>query len=186
MGEFLVVAATLAESAYVPEGVPVVITGMGKTTAAIETTRALLEYGDTTDLTVLNVGTAGALQDGLAGIYLPGVVINHDISADAIRALGADPEEAIDLGNGDGTVLASGDVFVTDPDVRAALAERAELVDMEAYGVALACRRLGVRLELVKHVSDNADEGAFDWPSLVDGSARVLGGWLAERIQSEP
>jgi nucleoside phosphorylase len=181
---YLVVAATHEEAAYVPDGVPVVVTGIGKATAAIETTRALLAYGDTTELTVLNVGTAGALHDVHAGLFFPSVVINHDLSAGAIRALGYEPEERLDLGTGDGTVLASGDVFVTDPDVRAALAESADLVDMEAYGVALACQRLGVRLELVKHVSDNADEGAFDWPALVDASAKVLGSWVAERLGS--
>ncbi|MFL6022872.1 MAG: nucleosidase [Marmoricola sp.] len=181
---FLVVAATRAEAAYVPQGLPVAVTGMGKTNAAIETTRALLAYGDTAELTVLNIGSAGALHDGLTGLHRPGTVINHDLSADAVRALGYDPQERLDLGNGDGTVLASGDVFVTDPAVRAALAERADLVDMEAYGVALACHRLGVALELVKHVSDNADEGALDWPSLVDASAKVLGSWLVERLGS--
>src|SRR5690349_18477657 len=180
----LVVAAPREEAAYLPDGVPVVITGMGKTNAAIETTRALVAFGDTTELTVLNVGTAGALQDGHAGLFRPSVVINHDLSAEAIRSLGYDPEERLELGTGDGTVLASGDVFVTDPLVRAALAERADLVDMEAYGVALACARLGADLELVKHVSDNADEGAFDWPSLVDASARVLGAWVQQRLGS--
>lgn len=180
----LVVVATAAEAAYVPAGVPVVITGMGKTTAAIETTRALLGYGDTTDLTVLNIGTAGALRPEYAGLFRPSVVLNHDITAAAVRALGADPEERIELTSGDGTVLASGDVFVTDPVVRDRLAAEAELVDMEAYGVALACRRLGVDLELVKHVSDNADEGAVAWPELVDGSAQVLGAWLLERLGS--
>jgi adenosylhomocysteine nucleosidase len=184
MAEFLVLAAVHAEAAYVPDGVPVVITGVGKAAAAIETTRALLAYGDTTDLTVLNIGTAGALQDGLNGLYRPGVVLNHDISADALRSIGIDPEDHLDLGNGDGTVVASGDVFVTDPVLRAALAERADLVDMEAYAVALACRRLGVRLEVVKHVSDDADEGAFDWAEQVDASARVLGAWVTERLGS--
>lgn len=181
---FLVVAATGSEAAYVPDGIPLVITGIGKTHAAVETTRALLAYGDTTDLTVLNIGTAGALRGDYAGLYRPSVVINHDLSADAIRALGHEPEERIELASGDGSVIASGDVFVTNPLVRDALAEHAELVDMEAYGVALACRRLGVDLELVKHVSDNADEGAFDWPSLVDASAKVLGAWLVERLGS--
>lgn len=183
-GSFLVVAAMPAEAAYVPDGVPLVVTGIGKTTAAIETVRALLSLGDLRDLTVLNIGTAGALRDGLAGLHRPGVVLNHDISAAAIRALGADPEDRLDLGNGDGTVLASGDLFVTDPAIRAQLATRADLVDMEAYGVALACHRLGVRVELVKHVSDNADQGALDWPALVEASAKVLGRWLDERLES--
>ena len=91
-GSFLVVAATRAEAAYVPSGVPVVITGMGKTNAAIETTRALLGVGDPTGLTVLNIGSAGALHDGLTGLHRPGVVLNHDLSAEAVRALGYDPQ----------------------------------------------------------------------------------------------
>ena len=184
MAEFLVVAALRSEAAYLPEGVPLVITGLGKTNAAIETTRALLAYGDTTGLTVLNVGTAGALTDGFTGLHRPSTVINHDLSADAIRSLGIDPEERLELRTGDGTVLASGDVFVSDPAVRNALAAQADLVDMEAYGVALACLRFGVDLELVKHVSDNADEGAFDWPSQVDASAQVLGAWVSQRLGS--
>lgn len=179
---YLVVAALRSEAAYVPAGLPVVITGVGKTNAAIETTRALISYGDTTELTVLNIGTAGALQVGLVGLHHPSTVLNHDLSADAIRALGIDPEERLEVAAGDGSVLASGDVFVHDPVVRAALAEQADLVDMEAYGVALACHRFGVRLELAKHISDNADETAFDWPAAVDASAQVLGAWLTDRL----
>jgi adenosylhomocysteine nucleosidase len=79
-------------------------------------------------------------------------------------------------------VLASGDVFVTDPAVRSALARRADLVDMEGYAVVYACRRMGVAVRLVKHVSDNADASALDWPRLVEHSARMLGGWLEEHL----
>ena len=77
-------------------------------------------------------------------------------------------------------MLATGDVFVTDAGVRSALAARADLVDMEGYAVAWACRQAGVPVRLVKHVSDNADAAAMDWPALVDASARVLGAWLSE------
>jgi hypothetical protein len=107
-------------------------------------------------------------------------VINHDINGDAIRALGLDPGDELTIPDGDGSVLASGDVFVTDPVLRSRLAERAQLVDMEGYGVAYACQRLGVPVRLVKHVSDSADERANDWPSLVEASAVVLGEWLAD------
>jgi adenosylhomocysteine nucleosidase len=177
----LVVAATRAEAAHVPEHLPVVITGLGKTAAAVATTRALAGV-DPARTRVVNVGTAGALRDGLEGLHLPGVVLNHEMNAEAIRALGYDPEERLVLDGGDGTVLASGDVFVTDPAVRDALARRADLVDMEGYAVAYACRRMGVAVRLVKHVSDNADASAMDWPRLVDHSARVLGGWLVENL----
>lgn len=171
------VSAFRAEAKYVPEGIPVLLTGVGKTAAAVAVSRALAER-DTADLTVLNVGTTGALRDGLTGLYLPSEVINHDLNADAIRALGLDPQESLQVEGGDGTVLASGDVFVTDPMIRARLAERAHLVDMEAYGVVFACRQFGVPVRLVKHVSDSADETAMDWPAQVDASAKALGEWL--------
>jgi nucleoside phosphorylase len=79
-------------------------------------------------------------------------------------------------------VLASGDVFVTDPAVRDRLAKTAHLVDMEGYAVAYACHELGVPLRMVKHVSDQADESALDWPSVVAISARAVGDWLTENL----
>jgi purine nucleosidase/adenosylhomocysteine nucleosidase len=180
--DYLVVSAVAGEARYVPDGIPVVITGVGKTAAAVAVSRALAAR-DTSDLVVLNVGTTGALRDGLSGLFLPSTVINHDVNAAAIRAIGLDPQEQLHLDGGDGTVLASGDVFVTDPAVRQRLAERAHLVDMEAYGVAYACRAYDVPVRVVKHVSDSADESALDWPALVDASAKVLGEWVAENAR---
>jgi nucleoside phosphorylase len=173
----LIVSATHAEAAHVPAGLPLVVTGLGKTAAATATAQALAGL-DRNGLTVINIGTAGALRDGLDGIHLPGTVLNHDINAAAIRALGYDPQERLNVDDGDDTVLATGDVFVTDPVVRDALAERADLVDMEGYAVVYACRQYDVPVRLVKHVSDGADETAFDWPSVVAASARALGEWL--------
>lgn len=173
----LVVSATAAEAAHVPEDLPLVITGIGKTAAAARTARALAEFGDVEDLVVVNIGTAGALRAGVVGLFEPGVVINHDISADAIRALGHDPQERLVIGETK-TTLASGDVFVTDPVVRDALAVTAHLVDMEGYAVAWTAMEFGRRVRLVKHVSDNADDTAWDWVAAVDRSARALGEWL--------
>ncbi|MGH3356115.1 MAG: nucleosidase [Nocardioidaceae bacterium] len=178
---WLVVSATRAEAAHVPEGLPVVVTGLGKTAAAAATAEALVTSA-TDGLTVVNIGTAGALRAGLSGIYTPSTVINHDISADLVRSLGYDPQEALSVPGGDGTVLATGDVFVTDAETREGLAARAHLVDMEGYAVVYACRRRGVPVRLVKHVSDEADERALDWPSLVDLSARELGDWLTTEL----
>lgn len=182
MTQYLVVSAIAGEARYVPDGVPVVVTGVGKTAAAVAVSRALAER-DTTELVVLNVGTTGALRDGLSGLFLPSKVINHDVNADAVRAIGLDPQDELPIEGGDGTVLASGDVFVADPVVRARLAERAQLVDMEAYGVVYACRAYGVPVRVVKHVSDSADEAALDWPALVDASAKVLGEWVSENVR---
>lgn len=174
----LVVSATTAEAAHVPPDLPLVITGMGKVAAAAATARALAAYDDLSGLTVVNIGTAGALRPGLSGLFEPGVVLNHDLSADLVRALGHDPQERLVVGESE-VVLATGDVFVTDPVVRDALAEKAHLVDMEGYAVAWAARQAGVPVRLVKHVSDAADESALDWPATVAASARILGEWLA-------
>ncbi|MDP3969482.1 MAG: nucleosidase [Nocardioides sp.] len=178
----LVVAATSAEAAHVPCGMPLVVTGMGKTHAAIATTRVLAEHPEPATVHVVNIGTAGALRDGLTGLWLPGTVLNHDVNAEAVRALGHDPHERVDVGPQTDVVLASGDVFVTDPVVRERLASAASLVDMEGYGVALAARSFGARVTLVKHVSDNADASAWDWPQQVAASAVVLGEWLREGL----
>jgi nucleoside phosphorylase len=167
----------------VPEGIPVVVTGVGKTAAAVAVGRALAGR-DTAEVVVLNVGTTGALRDGLSGLFLPSTVINHDVNAEAVRAIGLDPQDVLEIPGGDGTVLASGDVFVTDPVVRQRLAQRAHLVDMEAYGVVYACREYGVPVRVVKHVSDSADEAALDWPALVDISAKALGEWVRELTSS--
>lgn len=194
----LVVSAVKAEAAYVPENVSVLVTGIGKVAAAVATMKALASRDDLDRLTVVNLGTAGALRDHSApaaathhGLYFPSRVLNHDLGAKNNEMLGAYVVHHHDLDSeglrpgsekGDGTTLATGDVFVKDPQARAALAEKADLVDMEGFAVVAACRAVKVPVLLVKHVSDNADETALDWPSRVDASARVLGTWLSDRL----
>lgn len=175
----LVIAATKVEAAHLPPEVPLVLTGIGKVEAAAATTEAIAALRPEL---VLNVGTAGALRPGLTGLFVPSVVVNHDYSADAIRALGHDAVDEIDLAGGDGTVLATGDLFVTDPVVRDAIAARAHLVDMEGFAVARACQRAGVPCRLVKIVSDAADDSALEWTAVVDACARLLGHWVRERL----
>ena len=182
MSRPLVVAAIAAEAAYVPEHVPVLITGVGKTLAAIAVTRALAMDPHRDQVQVLNIGTAGSLHPHVHGLHEIGTVINHDLSAEPIRQLGLDPRERLVLDDSLPTVLASGDLFVTDPQVRDALAHRAHLVDMEGYAVALACQEMGVPVRVVKMVSDNADESAHDWSAAVDGCARELGAWVTRHL----
>ena len=174
----LVVSATDAEAAHLPVGVELLVTGVGKVNAAVATAEHLARAGDPAGLVVLNVGTAGALHAGLEGLHLPGRVLNHDFAAAPIRALGLLADDDLEVTGGGDTVLATGDLFVADPLVRDALAQRAHLVDMEGFAVAWACHRAGVACHLVKHVSDQADESAQSWPEVVDASARVLGDWV--------
>jgi len=175
----LVVSATRSEAAHVPTGMDLLICGIGKVDAAVAVTEAIVTRRPSL---VLNVGTAGALVPGTEGLFLPSVVLNHDLSADVLRDLGYPAIDRIDVPDGDGSVLATGDTFVSDVVVRDLLAERSQLVDMEGFAIAAACVRFGVPFRLVKHVSDPADETALDWPSLVDASARVLGHWLTDHL----
>ena len=182
--DLLVVAAIEAEAAYVPAELPLLVTGVGKTLAAVQVTRTLATHPRRDRLTVVNIGTAGALRDGLGGTFEIGTVLNHDLSAEPIRRLGLDPRERIVLDASLPTTLASGDLFVTEAADRDRLAEQADLVDMEGYAIALACEEMGVPLRMVKHISDNADETAHDWSAAVDGCARELGAWLRAFVES--
>lgn len=174
----LIVSATPEEAVYVPAHLELLVTGVGKVFAATATARRLAK-GDVTE--VVNIGSAGALRDGLAGTFEIGRVLNHDLSAEALRGFGYDPLEWLTLSDGE-TALATGDLFVSDPAVRDALAKEAHLVDMEGYAVAWAAQHAGVPVRLVKHVSDNAASDALDWPTLVDRSARDLGAWLHQHV----
>lgn len=172
----LVVSATAVEASYVPADLPLLVTGVGKVAAATAVATALARYEPQV---VVNIGTAGALRPGISGVVLPSVVLNHDISAALLAAVGVEVPTALEVPGGDGSVLATGDVFVTDPAVRDELATRAGLVDMEAFAVAWACAYAGVPCRIVKHISDTADNAALDWASIVEASARDLGAWLA-------
>lgn len=176
----IAIAASPKETQYLPSDVEIVLTDLGKVAAAIATTRVLagLSPEQRSDTLVINIGSCGALRTGLGGIYEPGTVINHDISADAIRELGYDPKDMLTIPGGDASItLATGDLFVADTTTRDTLARRADLVDMEGYAVVRACQEFDVAVRLVKHVSDDADEAAFDWNESVERSARDLGRW---------
>ncbi|NLV81062.1 MAG: nucleosidase [Rhodococcus sp.] len=179
--ELLVVSATKAEAAHVPERFEVLVVGIGKVDAAVAVAAALSRYPASERPLVVNIGTAGALHGHHSGLFVPSTVINHDFSGEVLRSLGYPARDSLSVDDGDGTVLATGDAFVSDAQVRDALATRADLVDMEGYAIAHAAAHLGARCRLVKHVSDNADDSAMDWPDRVDASAAVLARWLTER-----
>jgi hypothetical protein len=121
----LVVAATREEARYVPEGLPLLVTGLGKVAAAASLAGWLgaatpLEPG----FEVINIGTAGALRDGVSGLHLPGRVINHDVSAEVLAGMGIKVEDSLGVEGGSDVVLATGDSFIADPVTREALAQR--------------------------------------------------------------
>jgi len=185
--DVLVVAALAVEAAHVPAHLPLLLTGPGKTAAATAVASVLAVRTHDRRPLVVGVGTAGALREGVGGLHVPARVLHHDISADALAQLGAPTTTELALDPLPGApardvVLATGDAFVADGAVRDRLARRAHLVDMEGFAVAWACRSLGARVVLAKHVSDGADDSAWGWADAVGASARALGEWLAEHL----
>lgn len=155
---------------------PILVTGAGKVNAAIAVSSILAEASPTR---VVNLGTAGALHDGMTGTHVIGTVVQHDLDDAALFALsGLHFGEPVQVA-ADGARLVTGDVFVSDADTRARLAQVADLVDMEGYAVARAAVHAGVPVTLVKEVSDNADETAGrSWRETVDDCAERLGAWV--------
>ncbi|MFD9593395.1 nucleosidase [Kitasatospora sp. NPDC086009] len=174
----LLVVAVREEAAYLGDRLPVLLTGIGKVnaTAALATVLARGEHPSE----VVNLGTAGALRSGWAGTHTVVQVIQHDLDSPALLELtGRTYGAPLMVGKGDGPVLATGDQFVSGAAARDRLAEHADLVDMEGYAVATVAHRAGLSVRLVKHVSDEAGEGAVhSWRESVDDCARHLGDWV--------
>ncbi|MEV5240711.1 nucleosidase [Streptomyces cinnamoneus] len=177
----LLVVAVREEAAHLDGDLPVLLTGIGKVnaTAALATVLARGERPSE----IVNLGTAGALRPGWEGVHEVAKVIQHDLDTPVLQALtGRTYGAPVTLTGADGPTLATGDLFVSDPDARARLAEQADLVDMEGYALATVARREGIPLRLIKHVSDEAGAGADrTWRDSVDGCAKVLAEWVREQ-----
>jgi len=156
---------------------PILVTGVGKVNAAIAVSTIL---GAHRPSSIVNLGTAGALRDGVTGTHVISTVIQHDLNDAAIYDLvGIHFGAPMEFEAGDGTVLATGDRFISKPEVRERLAKDADLVDMEGYAVARAAQWAGIPVTLVKEVSDQAGEqAAKSWSETLDECSASLGAWV--------
>lgn len=176
----LLVVAVEEEAAHLHAGdLPILVTGVGKICAASSMAAVLSRRRPAR---IINLGTAGALRDGLSGTHVIGRVIQHDFDDEAIFALtGSRFGAPVEIG--EGPVLASGDVFVSGEETRARLAARADLVDMEGYAVARTALEFGLPVTLVKEVSDSAGEQAGkSWTESLDACAERLGAWVRREV----
>jgi adenosylhomocysteine nucleosidase len=175
----LLVVAMREEAMALGDDVPVLITGPGKVRSAVALGGLLARVRPAV---VINLGTAGGLRHGLAGIHEIGTVLQHDFDDAGLFEL-TGVHFGAPLALGPGLVLATGDRFVSGGPVREALAQRADLVDMEGYAVAAACRDVDVPVRLVKLVSDDAGEDAHrTWAQSVTDHAHTLAGWVRDHL----
>ncbi|WP_405780119.1 nucleosidase [Streptomyces sp. NBC_01378] len=185
-GRPLLVLAVKEEAQFLDTDLPVLLTGMGKVNAATALATVLARGPHPSG--IVNLGTAGALRPGWAGTHVIGSVIQHDLDNAVLASLTGEIYGApIDLPEDGGPVLATGDSFISDEAARARLAALAPLVDMEGYALASAAQQAGVPLRIVKHVSDEAGDGAArTWRETVAGCARVLADWTARNVPVLP
>ncbi|MFE6760197.1 nucleosidase [Streptomyces sp. NPDC057684] len=185
-GRPLLVLAVKEEAQFLDTDLPVLLTGMGKVNAATALATVLARGPHPSG--IVNLGTAGALRPGWTGTHVIGSVIQHDLDNAVLASLTGEIYGApIDLPDHGGPVLATGDSFISDEAARARLAAHAPLVDMEGYALASAAQQAGVPLRIVKHVSDEAGDGAArTWRETVADCARVLADWTARNVPVRP
>jgi adenosylhomocysteine nucleosidase len=176
----LVAMALPAESAGVFQaaGIEVLYTGVGKVNAAITLTRRLARLtreGRELPL-VVNFGTAGSARIPARMLVACRRFVDRDMDVAALGfAPGVTPFDelppmvefpAVFAGLPD-AVCGSGDSFATTDHGPAC-----DVVDMEAYALAKACRIEGAAFACAKYVSDSADENAaLHWKENVAGAA---------------
>ena len=143
-----------------PTGGEIVISGIGPAAAA-----AAAEYliEDRAAGVVVNVGICGALAADLH----PGDLVRITGVIDGQAALEGGHTVPLPTGPGPWGRLAPKRLAtvgraVFEHDRRRTLARRADVVDMEGLAIAEACAERGVRLHMLKGVSDLADGGGKD------------------------
>ena len=182
--EILVAMALPAEAAglFQAAGVEVLFTGVGKVNAAVALTRRLvrLRREDRGPPLVVNFGTAGSARIPARTLVACRRFVDRDMDAAAFGfAPGETPFDemppmlefpAVFAGLPE-AVCGTGDSFATADHGVAC-----DVVDMEAYALAKACRIEGAGFACAKYVSDAADERAVEhWKENVAGaSSRFL------------
>lgn len=172
----LLVFAMSEESQDVFGDYDVLHTQIGKVNAAYALTKRIAE--DRPQI-VINMGTAGSRKHAGGSVVNPTGFVQRDMDVSALgfdkfQTPFSDDPKIIEYGRRveslSGGVCGSGDSF----DVSEAAAEF-DVVDMEAYALALICQREGIPFMCLKYVSDGADGDANeDWNVALARAAHKL------------
>ncbi|MBM4219974.1 MAG: 5'-nucleosidase [Gammaproteobacteria bacterium] len=173
----LVAMALRAEGAgrFEDAGIEVLYTGVGKVNAAIALTRRLAQAGAHMPL-VVNFGTAGSASLPARTLVACRRFVDRDMDVGALGfAAGVTPFDELPpvlefpaaFPQLREAVCGSGDSFAT-----AHAGVDCDVVDMEAYALAKACKLAGADFACAKYVSDGADaQAAEHWQANVAGAA---------------
>ena len=144
---------------YGNNDIVLVVSGVGKTNAAIGTTHLINNYRPSR---IFNLGAAGAAREA----FSIGDILHVDevIEADRPRLLSAKPvTHKPDILKGFTTAtLATRDRPALSRNDRTAAGRFADIVDMEASAVVQACRAFGTRVFVFKIISDTAQNTTIE------------------------
>lgn len=173
----LLVAALASELQAFPAELPGfarLVTGPGKMMATYGLTRAL-DAGQYDEIIV--VGTAGTVSDSIpSGIHDVDAAIQHDVQdLDGVIGQHVSLPARVETGRA-GVTIATGDIFVDDPDAVARIASLGGvLVDMETFAFVWVAQQFGVPIRVIRVVSDNAQDGATQvWDEVVAACSAQL------------
>ena len=158
----LILLALKEEAPNMAFSMKVFFTGVGKVNAAMTAAELIAKYQPKR---IINFGTAGGITVK-SGFHQVTKFVQRDMMC---CELGSQPgqtpfEDGVVLGSGDGLTCSTGDNFVTDNN----LLIPADVVDMEAYAIAKACKKYKVEFLCYKFVSDGANSDSLnDWRTTV-------------------
>ena len=169
------------QGAFERAGVPVPYTGLGKINAALVLGARLADYrgaGQPLPL-VLNFGSAGSRRFATGSVVACERFVQRDMDVSGLGyPLGTTPfeEDGAELGFPEvfpdlpRGVCGTGDSFETGAPRLAC-----DVVDMEAYALAKACRRAGAAFGCAKYITDGADHAAAtDWQANLQHAAAAF------------
>ena len=130
----------------------VFFTGIGKVNAAITAMRVINEYHPQR---IINFGTAGGITVG-PGLYKCTRFVQRDLIIPDI-GIAITSNDPIEFETGGFTVSTGDDFVMNIADIT-----NADLVEMEAYAIARACKETNTNFLCYKYISDAADEHAID------------------------
>ena len=153
--------------------------GVGKVNAAIAACRIAKLRGSKR---IINYGTAGIVsyKTIVGKLVAPDVILQRDMMTEPQAPRSVTPFEAdetagaISMYTNTDITLGTGDSFVTEPDPWFEYAN-VDLVDMEGYAIAKACKANNIDFSCWKYVSDFADSNAAeDWQKNINNGADLF------------
>ena len=147
-------------------GIKPLYTGIGSQKATQKLTEALKRLKPAG---VLNLGSAGSFRWPVGTLVEVSQVVHRDQS----HALFTEALELRTKTKLPKAICGSADYVETDPE------HQTEVMDMEAYALALVCKKFGIEFNSIKYITDGSEHKTVqDWKNNVQKCAVSLSRWF--------